>query len=215
MPEETTHKTLVVANLTASTPALLKELERRAAAGGTTFTLLIPPEKHADAHDWTQEDAVEMVGKACGGPVDCVDAGDDAGATIKRLVEEQHVDAIVLSTEREHHARVVRAAIAVLGTSQTRLAPLLGVNTDKTVRDWCSARMTPPRGALRALRLMLERVVDPPPEELLLATNRAAPCAAALGPHLDELTERAETAGWTDREVAEAVRAWVASRAGR
>ena len=112
-------------------------------------------------------------------------------------------------------ARVVRAAIAVLGTSQTRLAPLLGVNTDKTVRDWCSARMTPPRGALRALRLMLERVVDPPPEELLLATNRAAPCAAALGPHLDELTERAETAGWTDREVAEAVRAWAAIRAGR
>ena len=48
MPEETAHTTLVVANLTASTPALLKELERRAAAGGTTFTLLIPPEKHAD-----------------------------------------------------------------------------------------------------------------------------------------------------------------------
>ena len=105
MPEETAHKTLVVANRTASTPALLKELERRAAAGGTTFTLLIPPEKHADAHDWTQEDAVQMVGKACGGPVDCVDAGEDAGATIKRLVEERHVDAIVLSTEREHHTR--------------------------------------------------------------------------------------------------------------
>lgn len=112
-------------------------------------------------------------------------------------------------------ARVVRAAIAVLGTSQTRLALLLGVNTDKTVRDWCSARMTPPRGALRALRLMLERVVDPPPEELLLVTNRVAPCATALGPHLEDLAERAEAAGWVEEEIAGAVRAWAASRAGR
>ena len=105
MPEETAHKTLVVANRTASTPELLAELKRRAGAGGTTFTLMIPPEKGKDAHDWTQEDAVRMVGEACGGPVECVDAGEDAGATIKALVEERGVDAIVLSTEREHHAR--------------------------------------------------------------------------------------------------------------
>ena len=66
---------------------------------------MIPPEKGKDAHDWTQEDAVRIVGEACGGPVECVDAGEDAGAAIKALVEEQGVDAIVLSTEREHHAR--------------------------------------------------------------------------------------------------------------
>ena len=66
---------------------------------------MIPPEKGADHQDWTQEDAVEMVGGACGGPVDCVDAGEDAGATIKRLVEERHYDAILVSTAREHHAR--------------------------------------------------------------------------------------------------------------
>ncbi len=112
-------------------------------------------------------------------------------------------------------ARVVRAAIAALGTSQTRLAALLGVNGDKTVRDWCSARMTPPRTAMRALRLMLEQLVDPPPEELLLATNRVAPCAAMLGPHLDALAWRAEVAGWTDEEVAAAIRAWMASRAAQ
>ena len=112
-------------------------------------------------------------------------------------------------------ARVVRAAIAALGTSQTRLAALLGVNGDKTVRDWCSARMTPPRTALRALRLMLERMVDPPPEALLLAQDRVAPCAEALGLHLDELARRAEAAGWSGREVAGAMQAWAASQAPR
>ncbi len=112
-------------------------------------------------------------------------------------------------------ARVVRAAIAALGTSQTRLAALLGVNGDKTVRDWCSARMTPPRTALRALRLMLERMVDPPPEALLLAQDRVAPCAEALGLHLDELARRAEAAGWSGREVAGAMQAWAASQTSR
>lgn len=112
-------------------------------------------------------------------------------------------------------ARIIRAAIAALGTSQTRLAPLLGVSGDKTVRDWCSARMTPPRTALRALRLMLERLVDPPPEELTLTPDRFTPCAAALGPHLDDLTHRAEAAGWTEREVAGAIQAWTTGRAGK
>ena len=109
-------------------------------------------------------------------------------------------------------ARVLRAAIAALGTSQTRLAPLLGVAGEKTVRDWCSARMTPPRAALRALRLMLERLVDAPPEAIALAPDRLGPCAAALSPHLDGLAERAEAAGWTEREVAAAARAWLDAR---
>ena len=112
-------------------------------------------------------------------------------------------------------ARVVRAAIAALGASQTRLAPLLGVNGDKTVRDWCSARMTPPRTALRALRLMVERLVDPPPEELMLEQDRFAPCAAAVRQHLDELAERAGAAGWSEQEVAAAVQAWAARQGAR
>lgn len=111
-------------------------------------------------------------------------------------------------------ARVVRAAAAALGASQTRLARMLGVAGEKTVRDWCSARMAPPRGALRALRLLLERAVDAPPEGLALVTDRVGPCAAALSPHLDALAERAEASGWTEREIAAAVRAWLGSRKG-
>lgn len=110
-------------------------------------------------------------------------------------------------------ARVVRGVIAALGTSQTRLAPTLGVAGEKTVRDWCSAKMTPPRTALRVMRLLLERMVDPPPEELILTQDRFGPCAAALGPHLDALAERADVAGWTEREIAAVMRAWLAARA--
>ena len=136
----------------------------------------------------------------------------DVNALDERLREREAMsDPAVLA----EGARVVRAAIGALGTSQTRLALLLGVNTDKTVRDWCSARMTPPRTALRALRLMLECLVDSPPEDLVLASNRVTPCAAVLGPHLDGLTERAEAAGWTDREVVGAVQAWMAGRTAR
>lgn len=109
-------------------------------------------------------------------------------------------------------SRIVRAAIGALGTSQTRLAAELGIAGDKTVRDWCAARRTPPRSALRAMRLMLERIVAPPPEELLFAQDRFAACGAALRPRLDELADRAEAAGWTRREVAAAVRAWVAAQ---
>lgn len=134
----------------------------------------------------------------------------DLDALDERLRERQAMsDPAVLA----EGARVVRAAIAALGTSQTRLAALLGVNGDKTVRDWCSARMTPPRTALRALQLMLARMVDPPPEELVLAQDRFVPCAAALNLHLDEIAQRAEAAGWSGREVVRAVQAWVASQA--
>lgn len=109
-------------------------------------------------------------------------------------------------------AKVVRAVVGALGTSQSKLAPMLGVAGDKTVRDWCSARMAPPRTALRAMRLLLERLVDSPSEELVLAQDRFGPCGDALRPHLDQLAERATAAGWTDEEIAAAAHAWLAEQ---
>lgn len=110
-------------------------------------------------------------------------------------------------------ARVVRAVIAALGTSQTRLAPMLGVSSDKTVRDWCSSRMAPPRTALRVMRLLLEPLVDTPPAAMILTQDRFGPCTLALGPHLDGLAERANAAGWTQREIVAAVRSWLGAGA--
>jgi hypothetical protein len=72
MTQDPTHRTLIVANRTASTPALLAEIKRRAGSG-ERFALLVPPEKGSDVHDWTLEDATALVEKACGSEVECVD----------------------------------------------------------------------------------------------------------------------------------------------
>lgn len=112
-------------------------------------------------------------------------------------------------------ARAVRALVAALGTSQGGLARELGGVNEKTVRDWCAAKAIPGPPAVRAMRLLAERLVQPPPPELLTGTGRVAPCAEALGPHLDALMERAEIAGWQPEEVTSAAVAWAVSRGGK
>jgi hypothetical protein len=103
MSEVPTRRVLVVANLTESTPRLLEEVERRA-RGGCDFTLTVPPERHPDAPDWPPEDALELVRRAAKGrPVELVDCGADAAATIGDLVEQGTCDEILLSTPPEHH----------------------------------------------------------------------------------------------------------------
>ncbi len=110
-------------------------------------------------------------------------------------------------------ARVMRALIVALGISQGGLARELGGVNEKTVRDWCAAKALPGPPAVRAMRLLAERLVQSPPPELLASTGRVAPCAEALGPHLDALMERAEVAGWQPKEIVSAALAWAASRA--
>jgi hypothetical protein len=95
---------LIVANRTESTPRLLEEVGRRAHSG-CDFTLIVPPERHPDAPDWTAEEALELLGRAAHGrDVAHVDCGPDAAATIAALVEQGAFDEILLSTPTEHHA---------------------------------------------------------------------------------------------------------------
>lgn len=103
MSQASTRRLLVVANRTESTPRLLEEVERRARAG-CDFELIVPPERHPDAPDWTPEDALELVQRAANGrSVKLVDCGADAAATIGDLVQRGACDEILLSTPREHH----------------------------------------------------------------------------------------------------------------
>jgi hypothetical protein len=95
-------RVLVVANLTASTPVLLKEVEQRAATGAR-FSLLIPPDTRRHATDWSSEDAVAMLERACKGSVDTVDCGANAAETIHRVVAAGEYDQVILSTPEEHH----------------------------------------------------------------------------------------------------------------
>jgi len=96
MSEAQPRRLLVVANLTESTPQLLKEVERRA-KGGCTVTLIVPPERHPDAPDWSPEDAKDLVQRAAHGrPVQVVDGGADAAATIAGIVTDGACDEILL-----------------------------------------------------------------------------------------------------------------------
>jgi hypothetical protein len=118
---------LVVANLTESTPRLLEEVERRARAG-CEFKLIVPPEHDPDAPDWTDEDALALVGRgATGRRVELVACGTDAVATISELVRQGACDEILLSTPREHHRHWHRHGltkqIQSLGIPVTVIAP--------------------------------------------------------------------------------------------
>jgi hypothetical protein len=84
-------RVLVVANRTASTPVLLKEVETRSQVGAR-FALLIPPDMRKDTTDWTPSDAVGLLERACKESVDTIDCGANAVDTIHRVVAAGEYD---------------------------------------------------------------------------------------------------------------------------
>ena len=127
MSDTATRRLLVVANRTASTPRLLDEIGRRT-RDDCEVTLIVPPERHPDAPDWTPEDALDLVQRAANGrPVRLVDGGADAAATIGELVEKRECDEILLSTPPEHHPHWHRHSlperIQALGIPVTVIPP--------------------------------------------------------------------------------------------
>lgn len=127
MSSDRPRRLLVVANRTESAPRLLEEVERRARQG-CEFMLMVPPERHPDAPDWSTETAMELVGRAARPqPVTLVDCGTDAAATIGEIVDQGACDEILLSTPREHHQHWHRHSlpkrIEELGTPVTVIPP--------------------------------------------------------------------------------------------
>jgi hypothetical protein len=96
---------LVVANRTASTPALLDEVTRRAREGAR-FVLLVPTEKTAHGgDDWSIADATGMLQRASGAPVESLDGGADTFDAVHRALQAGAFDEIILSTPQEHLSR--------------------------------------------------------------------------------------------------------------
>jgi hypothetical protein len=97
------HRTLIVANRTASTPVLLQEIGRRAEFRRTAFTLLVPD---ATPANWTLEDAVKTLRAAAAGIdgtrktyVDgLANASEDPFESVKQAVQAGEYDDIVVST---------------------------------------------------------------------------------------------------------------------
>src|SRR5215217_4079236 len=103
MTEPPSRRLLVVANRTESAPLLLKEVQSRARSG-CQIALMVPPERHPDAPDWTPEEALRLVRRAADErQVTLVDCGEDAAATIGSLVDRGDCDEILLATPHEHH----------------------------------------------------------------------------------------------------------------
>jgi hypothetical protein len=104
MPTEFPHRVLVVANRTASTPAMLGEVQRRARTGAR-FALLIPPTPDADGRDWSADDARDLLGRAGAGDVELVDPGADAALRVHQLIAAHEYDEVILSTPHHHLER--------------------------------------------------------------------------------------------------------------
>jgi hypothetical protein len=107
-------RTLVVANLTSQTPILLQEIDRRAAAQPTAFTLLVP-NTAKQAPGWTLDEGVRALRTAAMGPqgmrpaqVDGIAGGTDPFEAVKQALESRHFDDVLISTLPERLSEWLR-----------------------------------------------------------------------------------------------------------
>lgn len=100
MEASTPRRTLIVANLTASTPILIQEVERRADEQPTKFTLLIPnvDRRRLKSADWTLQTATKLLAKAANGPVEGSLGGEDPFESVKQELAKGSYDDVIIST---------------------------------------------------------------------------------------------------------------------
>jgi hypothetical protein len=89
---------LVVANRTAAAQRLLDAVERRAAWGPCTFTLLVPDVEHHRDADWTLDVGRPVLGTAAGSAVAGLAGGPEPFAAVEDAVATGNYDETIIST---------------------------------------------------------------------------------------------------------------------
>jgi hypothetical protein len=143
-------RTLVVANLTASTPTLLQEVRHRADETPTTFTLLIPNVQSRKAADWTLESAVKLLEKAAGGKVEGKLGGADAFESVREELATGSYDDVIISTLPKARSEWLRkdlpTRVEQLGHPVTVITPPEEPSAIKSFADSFSAKAPPTTG---------------------------------------------------------------------
>ena len=99
MEDQPRTRVLVVANRTAATPRLMAAIGERRRRGPCEFALLIPDAADHKRADWTLENALPLLTKAAGRPVEgIVGASDDPFASVQAAVSDGGFDEIIVST---------------------------------------------------------------------------------------------------------------------
>jgi hypothetical protein len=132
--ESAMHRTLIVANRTASTPVLMQEVERRAMEQATSFVLLIPYTQWKRSPDWTLADALRALRTAARGPSGLLEArvegrvaGEDPFESVKQILELERFDDAIISTlpkkTSEWLKRDLPHRVEALGLPVTTITP--------------------------------------------------------------------------------------------
>ena len=92
-------RVLIVANRTAATPRLLEAVRERSKQGSCEFSLLIPDVPDRKRADWTLENALPLLRKAAGRPVEgIVGASGDPFVSVQAAVDDGDFHEIIIST---------------------------------------------------------------------------------------------------------------------
>jgi hypothetical protein len=144
MDAPTQHRTLIVANLTASTPFLLQEVSRLAAERATRFSLLVPNVDPNKASDWSLETAEKLLGRAAGSPVKGSLGGQDPLESIREAFSSGDYDDVLISTLPKRRSEWLRkdlpTRVSELGIEVSVITPPEEPSPLKQFTDQFSAR---------------------------------------------------------------------------